>query len=362
MKKIFNKIFIAITSVILFAACKKEAVLTYLDVVTFPAGFTASPSSVSLSANNFDSSVITFSWPAVSFKIKAAVTYKLQLDVPADTIGTTAWSNALTIEAGNDVLSKSFTGAELNTIALTKLGLVADSMNIVVARAVAVLDRSVYSNAIAIEIKPYKVVTKNVLYVPGEYQGWDPATAPVIAEATGIPKMYEGYYYMPGSGIKYFKFTDAPDWNHTNYGDGGNGTFSTDGAAGGLNVPDGGYYQLTVNLNTNTWTAPKTTWSIIGDATPGGWASDTQMTYDEANQVWKVTADMLASGSFKFRANNEWVIDFGIDSNKKLVYADNPFFGYTGGLDNLSVPSDGNYTITLDLHNSGNYTYDLHKN
>ena len=53
------------------------------------------------------------------------------------------------------------------------------------------------------------------------------------------------------------------------------------------------------------------------------------MTYDEANQVWKVTADMLAGGSFKFRANNEWMIDFGVDANGNLVYADNPFFGYT---------------------------------
>lgn len=362
MKKIFNKIFIAITGIVLFAACKKEAVLTYLDVVPFPASLTASSNNISLSASNDDSSVITFSWPAVSFKIKAAVSYKLQLDVPADTIGTTAWSNALTIEAGNDVLSKSFTGADLNNIALTKLGLVADSMNTVVARAVAVLDRSVYSNAVAVQIKPYKAVTRNVLYVPGEYQGWDPGAAPVIAEATGRPKMYEGYYYMPGSGIKYFKFTDAPDWNHTNYGDGGNGSFSTDGAAGGLFVPDGGYYQLTANLNTNTWTAAKTTWSIIGDATPGGWDSDTQMTYDPVNQVWKITADMKSGGSFKFRANNEWVIDFGIDSNGNLVYADNPFLGYTAGLNNLSVPSDGNYTISLDLHNSGNYTYDLHKN
>lgn len=362
MNKIFSKIFISLTAVMLLAACKKEPSLTYLDVVTFPAGFTASASSVSLSADNDDSSVITFSWPAVTFKIAAPVTYELQLDVPADTMGSNAWSNAVTIEAGNNVLGKSFLGSDLNSIALTSLGLVQDSVSTVVARVVATLDRRVYSNVAAFDVKPYKAATSNVLYVPGEYQGWDPATAPVIAEAAGRPGMYEGYYYMPGSGTKYFKFTSAPDWNHTNYGDGGNGTFSTDGAAPGLSVPDGGYYQLTANLNTNTWTATKTTWSIIGDATPGGWGSDTQMTYDEANQVWKVTADMTAGGSFKFRANNAWEIDFGVDNNGNLVYADNPFFGYTPDLNNLSVSEDGNYTITLDLSNSGNYTYDLNKN
>ena len=362
MKLISNKLFIALAAVLLFAACKKDADITYMDVVSFPPAVTASTSNVALSADNLDSSVITFSWPAVTFKVQAPVTYTLQMDVPADTVGGSAWSNAVSVEIGKDVLSKSYKGADLNTIALSQLGLLADSTNTIVARIKATLDRDVYSNAVAFDVTPYKVFVANVLYVPGAYQGWDPPTAPVIAEANGKPKMYEGYYYMPGSGAQYFKYTNAPDWNHINYGDGGNGTFNTDGAAGGLFVPDGGYYECTANLNNNTWTTTKTTWSIIGDATPGGWSTDTQMTYDAVNQVWKVTADMLAGGSFKFRANDAWVIDFGIDGDGNLVYADNPFFGYTAGLNNLAVPSDGNYTITLDLHNSGNYTYILHKN
>ncbi len=362
MKKIFNKFSFTVAALVLFAACAKEKVLTYMDVVPFPASLTASVPTVSLSAGNLDSSVITFSWPAVQFKVKAPVTYSLQIDVPADTVGSSAWTNAQMIAVGSDVLSKSFTGTDLNTLAISKLGFITDSASTMVVRVVAVLDRSVYSNAVAVKVKPYKVVVKNVLYVPGDYQSWTPATAATIAEFVGKPKMYEGYVYMSGSGTKGFKYTNAPDWNHINYGDAGNGGLSTDGTAGNLTVADGGYYELTANLNTNKWTATKTTWSIIGDATPGGWSADTQLTYDAANQVWKVTANMLAGGSFKFRANNAWVIDFGIDSNKKLVYADSPFFGYTGSLNNLTVPSDGNYTITLDLHNSPNYTYDLHKN
>jgi hypothetical protein len=38
---------------------------------------------------------------------------------------------------------------------------------------------------------------------------------------------------ITGSGTQYFKFTNAPDWNHTNYGDGGKWFFSVDGNAGG---------------------------------------------------------------------------------------------------------------------------------
>lgn len=362
MKAIFNKLFITLASLLIFTGCKKDAVLTYLDVVSFPPGVTVSTSSVVITADNLDSTVVTFSWPAVIFKVQAPVSYTLQMDVPADTVGGSAWSNAVSVEIGKDVLSKSYKGAGLDSVALSQLGLIADSTNTIVVRVKATLDRDVYSNAVAFNVTPYKVFVANVLYVPGAYQGWDPTTAPVIAEANGRPEMYEGYIYMPGSGEQDFKYTNARDWVHTNYGDGGNGTFSTDGAAGGLHVADGGYYECTADLNMNTWTATETTWSIIGDATPGGWSTDTQMTYDAANQVWKVSADMLAAGSFKFRANDAWVIDFGVDTNGNLVYADNPFFGYTSGLNNLTVPSDGNYTITLDLHNSGNYTYILHKN
>ena len=64
MKPILNKLYIALAAILLFAGCKKDAVLTYMDVVTFPSGVTASTNSVVLSADNLDSSVITLSWPA----------------------------------------------------------------------------------------------------------------------------------------------------------------------------------------------------------------------------------------------------------------------------------------------------------
>ena len=365
MKKIFNKILLAFTMVMLFAACKKDVVLTYLDVVNFPPALTASAKTVVLNTNNNDSSVISFSWPAVAFKIKAPVTYKLQIDVPADTIGNSGWSNAYTIVVGDDVLGKSFSGKDLNALSLTTFKLVSDSMNTLVVRSVAVMDRTVYSNAVAVMVQPFKLIVKSLLYLPGDYQGWSPSTAATIAEATGKPKMFEGYLNIPSGGTYQFKMTPQADWTPTAYGDatGTSGNIIVANYAGGnMSVSKGAYYEFTADLNSNKWTATPTTWGILGDASPGGWNTDTQMTYDAANQVWKVTCNMLAGGSFKFRANNAWVIDFGVDGNNKLAYADNPFFGYKPGLNNLTVPSDGNYTITLDLHNSANYTFDLHKN
>lgn len=198
-----------------------------------------------------------------------------------------------------------------------------------------------------------------VLYVPGAYQDWKPASAPQIGSVPGSSDRFDGYVNFTGTGELPFKFTDSPDWTHTNYGSGGAGTLSLDGQAGGLTVPAGGYYELTADLSKHTWTATKITWSVIGNATPSGWEKDTPMVYDADKQVWTVTLPMKADGSFKFRANNAWKIDFGLDSNGKLQYVDNPFFDYNPKIKDLTVPDDGTYTLTLDLHTPGKYKYSI---
>lgn len=363
MKKIFSTSIFILVLLVFLASCKKEGIQYTLKEGSFSPGLTASTSTLVLTPDIDNDTVITFKWPEADFGQKPAIAYTLQLDVPSD---TSKWANAKTFAAGNNVTTFSFTGKDLNNL-LNGMGLNPGVANTIVIRIRSDVNQyngnssttvPVYSNSLILQITPYGLN----LYIPGAYQGWDPASAPVLSPVIGKPGLYEGYVDITGSGIQYFKYTNSPDWNHTNYGDGGNGTFSTDGAAGGLSVPDSGYYELTANLNNNTWTATKTTWGIIGDATPNGWNGDTPLSYDPTTQLWTVTANMKAAGSFKFRANGEWVIDFGIDNSGNLAYADNPFFGYNASLNNLTVPSDGNYTITLDLHVSGKYTYSLLKN
>ena len=106
-----------------------------------------------------------------------------------------------------------------------------------------------------------------------------------------------------------FKFTSDPDWSHTNYGDSGNNTLSTDGGAGNLKVNEPGYYALTADLNTNKWSATKMNWGVIGDAT-GNWDADKDLIYDEATKTLKLTLD-LTVGAIKFRANDDWKDNYG---------------------------------------------------
>lgn len=49
---------------------------------------------------------------------------------------------------------------------------------------------------------------------------------------------------------------------------------------------------------------------IIGDATPGGWDTDTEMNFDTQKQRFWVDVTLTA-GEFKFRADNDWAINFG---------------------------------------------------
>lgn len=355
MKKLINLILL-MGCVTLFS-CKKDAKLTYLDHVGFSSGLHASATDLVFSNATDTASVVTFSWPAVTYPIKAPVTYTLQVDIPADTLGDANWGKATEIIVGDDALSKSFNGEDLNTLAIAK-GLLPAVQGTLVFRMKSYMDRAAYTNAVSVNITPYQ--NASVLYIPGQYQGWNPASATKMAALK--PSIYIAYVNFPEGDTFHFKFTNAPDWSHLNYGDGGSGSLTTDGTAGDLVVPGAGYYELSANLKTNKWTYTKTTWSILGDASPGGWVTDTQLTYDPLNQVWKVTCNMIAGGSFKFRANNAWVIDFGKDATGKLAYADSPVYDYNAAVQNLTVPSDGNYTIILDLHDSSNFNYTIIKN
>ena len=363
MSKIFQ--LVSICSLIALISCKKEGDVYVINDGNFAStGLTASSSAVVLTQANENNTAVTFNWGEADFGDNTAVAYTVQMAKLADT--TNGWTNVKNFAAGNNKLTYSFNVKALNDV-LGTMGLNPGAQHDLVFRIKADVPQyngalssvlPVYSNAILVKITTYGLS----LYIPGEYQGWNPGNAPEMKQIEGHPGIYEAYVYMPGTGTKYFKYTNARDWNHTNYGDGGNGSFSTDGAAGGLFVPNGGFYQLSANLNTNKWTASATTWGIIGDATPGGWNNDTPMIYDAATGLWKLTVNLTSTGSFKFRANNSWALNFGIDGTGKLRYADNPLIPYTPGLNNLSVPVSGDYTITLDLRQSQNYTYTLVKN
>lgn len=162
--------------------------------------------------------------------------------------------------------------------------------------------------------------------------GWDAETP--LTYDNSLKVLKGGFHFTAGE----FKFRANGTWDY-NYGsDAADGTLS----AGGANIPIDfeADYAVTLDLSTpNDYKYSANRWGVIGSATPGEWSTDTDMTWDETNQVFTVTLDMVA-GEFKFRANDAWDYDLGGDIN-----------ALTPGGANISLGEAGNYTITLDPWN-----------
>ena len=175
------------------------------------------------------------------------------------------------------------------------------------------------------------------LYVPGGHQGWDPGSAPSLYNRNFDFK-YNGFVYF-GEDNTEFKFTTERNWDGPAYGDGGDGTLSSDG--GNLVASEAGMYKIDVDLSGSpVYSMVKTEWGLIGDATEGGWDNSTPMTYEPETGLWTVTTT-LGTGEFKFRANDGWDINLGGDINNLSF-----------GADNIPVTEEGTYEISLDLSDS----------
>ena len=175
-------------------------------------------------------------------------------------------------------------------------------------------------------------VGKPVLYMAGDANGW--ATNDYLAGEDGVH--FTGFMYLNQNG---FKFCTQPEWKGTNYG----ADFNTAADAANITMTEEvGYYKVDVDLESKSYVlTPITTIGIIGSASPNGWDSDVDMTYVPYNAetkalgYWEAKDITLASGEIKFRANDDWAINWGGDVN-----------ALTQGGGNISVDA-GTYDIKL---------------
>ncbi|MCK5821730.1 MAG: SusF/SusE family outer membrane protein, partial [Bacteroidales bacterium] len=185
-------------------------------------------------------------------------------------------------------------------------------------------------------VKPLMVeVSYPVLNIPGNYQGWDPASPLTVIHSLKSDEVYDGYVYF-GEAATMFKFAKG-SWDN-NWGDDGvDGTLEPGGADIAATGP--AMYRLSADLNTLTYTAIQTDWGLIGSATPDGWDADQDLTYNAEAGILTITLD-LVEGEVKFRANDDWGLNLGDDHANGVME-------YDGA--NIIIDAAGNYTITLDL-------------
>ena len=160
--------------------------------------------------------------------------------------------------------------------------------------------------------------------------GWDDETA--LSYNPGLT-VWTGGMHLTAAEIK---FRANHNWDF-NYGStAANATLD----AGGTNIPISleADYAITLDLSQpHAYLYSANRWGIIGDATAGGWDSDQNMNWNAATNVFTATINLTA-GSFKFRANDGWDINFGGADLNAL----------TQGGDNIPVTTAGSYTITFD--------------
>lgn len=298
---------------------------------------------------NASAQVERFTWKAANYAGDIQVTYALEIDKKGNafktpqTLGSviSGYQVSVTVEQMNNALK-----------ALKAIPLVAAQFEIRI-KSTSGATVPMYSNVNTITVTPYSTDIPKIA-VPGNHQGWSPATAPLLAATKFGNTDFEGYVWLDGE----YKFLTAKpdgtfDWGTADYGD--DGTFS--GVLKETNESNcsatAGYYRVKADTKALTYNAVKTVWGVIGSATPGSWDNSTVMTYNSTTKKWTVTVAMTAGGEFKFRANNAWDINIGaFDAGKPGA---GTVLSYDGG--NIAVTSAGSYIVTLDLSNPRAYTY-----
>lgn len=323
----------------LLASCKKT------DPVITTSGGTAGTLTVSATSLPLNkakltdtSAVVVFKTTNANYGYTAATTITLQIDLPADN-----WAKPITVTLPTKATSVRYATADFNALML-KLGFPAGTATQVSARIAYSVGTSVptiYSNPVSLTVTSFNLTS--FLYVPGAYQGWDPASADSLISVTGNG-VYTGIINFTAGNLN-FKITPAKTWANS-YGATGSTVIYNGGSD--IPAPAAGLTQVTVDLNAKTiaFAPVPYYYGIIGDATPKGWDADTDMKYDNGNQVWTVTAPFTAASgqAFKIRRNHDWGTSYGTITPPDGVNLTSA----NGG--NIPVTVAGTYKFTFSVN------------
>ena len=197
-----------------------------------------------------------------------------------------------------------------------------------------------------------------MLAVPGQYQGWNPGGAPLLAASAAGQTDFEGFIYMDinEADNQGFKFVEGVDgvykWGNPDWGKSDDGVLVIEGESN-ITVDEDGLYFIEADTGAGTYSTTLMSLGLIGSATPTGWDSDTDFVYDATNNVLSLDINLTNGGEYKVRANNGWDIEFpgqfGPDSDGDgFLDTKNGNFTHEG--------ATGNYRVTLDIFTARKYT------
>ncbi|MCM8568310.1 SusF/SusE family outer membrane protein [Gramella jeungdoensis] len=333
MKK-FSILLLTIIALAGFTSCEHDD-----DIV-----FTAQPAAEELIFVNSFSSNYTltsavkdnlaerFVWNEVDFDAPTPVTYELQGSANADfssfdVIGTTTETNlGVTIGQMMDLAEDAGLDNDPNTDL--------DNSGLIHFRVRGYLGSGnetgldTISNPVSLQVTLPEVgeeeETKLNLYLVGDATaaGWNPDNnnTPLFRDPDNENIFYFTGYFAAG----YYKFLEGQAWAPMYGYDGSTLVYrptEADPDPASIEVASAGYYTITVNVDDLSFSMDSydasgaTTYSTIGyigNATPGGWDADTDMTQSSFNShIWYASEVSLADGEMKFRAADDWAVNWG---------------------------------------------------
>jgi hypothetical protein len=295
---------------------------------------------------NGANTAVTATWNATQYGNKG-LNYSIQIQKSGGTWTTPAVKDMAT------ALTGKYTVTELNRLAIAA-GIAANTTGTLNFRIIAYQGTSyanpVYSNVTSLTVTTYLDVVK--FWVVGGYNGWDNSdNALFIMNTPTTGANAEGYVNFTAAGE--FKLTTDHSWaDNQTFGDDGTNTGKLKNPGGNIAVASAGFYLIKANPLTMTYSLTKTTWGVIGTSTPGGWGSQTDMTYNPTLKIFQMGLTMPL-GEFKFRGTSDWAINYGNTA------ADGKTLNQDGA--NIPITLVADYAITLDLSHPNAYTFSANR-
>lgn len=325
-----------------FTSCEHDDDVVFVaqpdpEGVSFSNSFSSNYTLTSAASGNLAE---RFVWNEVDFTAPTTVTYELQGSADSDfssfdVIGTTSETNlGVTISQMMSLAEDAGLDNDPNTEDMPNSGQIYFRV-----RAYAGTDGGngleALSEAQALTVTLPEMgeaeETKMNLFMVGDATaaGWsnDNNNTPLFRDPENDNVFYFQGRYAGGDGVEGFKLLEVlgqwqPQWGGTDGVLGVNPGDGSDPAAFG--VDSDAYYNLMLNTDDMTYTfeemdasgaATYSTIGYIGDATPGGWDADTDLTQSTFNpHIWYVNDAELGDGEMKFRAGDAWDNNWGSDT------------------------------------------------
>lgn len=329
----FKYIFSLVAGVLALTSCSDDITTPVLQLQQAAKLNAITPAEVTFTKDNSAEQFPEISWEKANYGNGAVVNYEVVVT------NNTSKKSVVIGETSDNKLN--LTNSEMNAL-LAKAGAYPGqtydfTVSLVSKAFTAYSDAA--QNTVTFKATPYDPNTDNIdwnyAYVAVGYPEWDYTTAYLIGDPDG-DGIYKGWVQLEGATS--FAILDGKD--------------VTKVMASDQPITDAkkGFVEISVDEDGNVAFSDIAKWGIIGDATSGGWTSDTELEYDSNTRLWTAVT-ILNDKEFKFRANKEWAINYGIDG----ITQDGLIFGG----DNIKVQTAHAYIVTLNLTNAGKYTYSL---